>query len=127
MEQNKQRKQPVKLTITYVDGHTEDYSVFMGVAASGIVPAGKADGRLLYMAPEEGFSIELFSSIAATSEVVAGLIDSMIQLLTNCLEGFTKEDPESAMEILKAMEGMFTKRTELYHKVEIIKKDISGN
>lgn len=127
MERNERRERPVKLTITFADGHTKDYNVFMGVAAGGIIPADKIDGRVVYMAPEEGFSTQGFIAIAATSEIVAGLIKTMVKLLADCIEGFISNNPENAMEILKAMEGMSTKSTELYRKTQVIRKDISGN
>lgn len=127
MEKNEQGKQPAKLTITFADGHTKDYNIFMGVAAEGVVPIGRIDGRIVYMAPEEGFSIQGFSAIAATPEVVAALLKAVVIMLTNCIEGLIEEDPIAVIKILEAMEGMGIKSSELFRKAKIIKKDVSGN
>lgn len=127
MEENEQGRQPVKLTVTFADGHTEDHSVFMGVAAKGAVPVGKIDGRIAYMAPEEGFSVQGFSVIAATPEVVAALLKSAITMVTSCMESLIKEDPVAVMGILEAMEGMSAESSERYHRAQIIKREASGN
>lgn len=127
MENDKQENQPVKLTVTFVDGHTKDYNIFMGVAAEGAVPVGKFDGRIVYMAPDEGFLVQGFSAIAATPEVVAALLKSMVLMLTSCIESLIKEDPIAVIKILEVMEGMGVKSSELFHKTQIMKKDVNGN
>lgn len=113
-----------KLTVTYGDGHTEDFDVFMAVLASGLMIAGREGDRIFYSAAEEGFSCYSISAIAASSEVVVGLLKSLIELIAHLMEAVS---PEMALEVLLALTSLSSGKTQLYLETKTIEKHPEEN
>ncbi len=115
-------KQPMKLTITHADGHTESYDIFIAVVAKGLLPAGKSDdGRVYYMADEEHFTITGACSIAADTAVVAGLLEGIFSVVSSILET-AKDDPSALHELLRSLSLLGLEKTVLFGDKKIIHK-----
>lgn len=111
--------QPVKLTITFADGHTQDFDVFVAVGTEGIVAAGIEQGRVYYEAMEEGFSTRAFASIAATTPVIAAILRS-IDTIMKSITG--SADPTALIELLAASSWLKTEKTTTFKDSRTIHK-----
>ena len=121
-EGNKNR--PVKLTITFGDGHAEDFDTFIAAIAQGLIPAGKANGVILYSAPEEGPDCATFSMISADPAVVAGILMSMDSLADRIIESM---DAGTAIAVSNAMANLNPKHIERFKDTAIITRRLSEN
>lgn len=111
-------KHAVKLTLTFDDGTTEDYDVFISVVAMGLVPCGKDGDTVTYTAPVEGFSCMAHSHIATTPEVAAGMLQAVMEIITKMMEAMP---PEVVPGFLDALLSLSTKRTIHHHESRAIK------
>lgn len=116
MEEQNKEQQPVKLTITFGDGHTKDYDVFIGVVADGLL-ATKIDDRIYYTALEGGFQSYGFSSLAVDATVLTGLMKAFQEVMNAIIDSM---DAHLAIQVLEVMSTIGTKRTELYMDKKII-------
>jgi len=89
-----------KMTITFADGHTEDFDVFMAVVAVNLLPAGRDGETVCYTAPESGFGTRGITAIAATSEVIIGLIGAVMTSVSRVIECLP---PEAAPGLVEAL------------------------
>jgi len=122
MEQNKEQ-QPVKLTVTFGDGHTMDFDVFIAVVAGGLLPTKTGD-RTCYTAMEEGFQSYGLTAIAADATIIVGLIQAFHEIMNSIMDSM---DVHMAIEMLGAMSSLKTKGTVLYFYKQIIRKNSGEN
>lgn len=118
------KTQPVKLTITFADGHTQDFDTFVSVVVEGLVPAGKEDGLIVYMAPKEGFVCYSMSSLQVCPTVVAGILKSLNDIIKRLVGGF---DAAMAAEVSRALHTLNTEETDLYKNIAVIHRDSRSN
>lgn len=95
----------VKVTITFADGHTEDFDTFMASVAYGLIPAGKdeEDGTPFYMAEKGRFQSRSIVHVAASADVLVGLINAFLSTMTSL---FKDIGPEEALKLLEAFDSM---------------------
>lgn len=96
---NKEHKAE-KVVITFQDGHTESYDTFIALVALGLTPVGKDGNNIVYMAEEDKLQTRAIAHVAAPSEVIAALINSLTELIGNLL---SQASPEEALSIMKAI------------------------
>lgn len=118
-------KREPKLTITNPDGSTENPEVFIAVVARGLIPIGKEGERILYMA-EEGFSVGIMCSIAASQEVVAALLEGLLRIAAGIIDT-ARDDPGALFEMLQTLESLRSKRTVVYEEKGIIRRKPGEN
>ena len=115
---------PVKMTITYEDGTITDYPVFIAAVASGLMVGGREGDTIFYAPGSEGFSSQGIAHVAATSEVVYGLIIAVKKIINSILE---QSPVECLLELMSSASTMGIKTTEEYNDVKFIKKRPSEN
>lgn len=113
-----------KLTITFRDGHTEDFDVFTIAVADGLVPAARdEDGDVLYIAGEN-FSTRGITAIAATPEVVVALLMTVVRSIDALLD---RGDPKMLVYLLEALDSMRPKETKLFQQSKTVTKHPQDN
>ena len=113
---NSNENQPVKLTITFADGHTRDFDTFISVVAEGLVPMGKDNDIVLYSAPAEGFRCEALTSISVDAAVLSGLLSALGNVGKRIIDSL---DLEMLMVVRGLMVEANTKGTDLFHHTAI--------
>lgn len=104
----------VKMTITYQDGHTEDFDTFLAAIAIGLTQVGTAeDGCPVYMG-EEGFSSRGITHVTASTEVVASLLQVVMDMVGGLLSSCSRN---GALKLLLALESMDMKRGDSYSDI----------
>ncbi|KKN54527.1 hypothetical protein LCGC14_0591190 [marine sediment metagenome] len=123
MESNTEH-QPVKLTITYADGRTKDFEIFIAVVAEGLIVTGESEGVVLYSAAED-FHCLLVASVAADYPVVSELLKGMQGTVKKMLMGM---EPLMALKIVSGLiEQKDLKGEEPYYECRTARKNAESN
>jgi len=96
-------EEAVKMTITFTDGHTEDFDTFIAAVATGLTVFKVEEGRPIYMAEEGKFHTRGLMCIAGGTEIVAGLINTILGIIGVLIE---KSGPAANADLLKQLTGM---------------------
>ena len=122
---NGNKDQPMKLTVTFADGHTVDFDTFVAVVVDGLIPTGKENDMILYSASVDGFSCDTMASISADAPVVAGIIKALTDATKRIISDL---DTGMAIQVAEAMSKLTTGMgTENYKHTAIVRRKISGN
>ena len=124
VQEGEEKNRAVKATVTFADGHTQDFDVFVVVGAEGIIATFKKDDKICYSAPEDGFTTVILTSIAADIPVIAGLLEGMSSGMTAILDSL---DPMGILEMLKVSAALGTRETTVYKNTESIRKNPNEN
>jgi len=112
-----------KMTVTFADGHTEEYTIFVAAVAHGLMIEGKHEGEMYYVAPQEGFSVQGIVHIATSVDVVVGLLKAMFELKNTIVKSISARP----LELLQALALLSSKKVSQYEKSEIIDKKSGEN
>jgi len=94
-----------KVSVTFKDGHAEDYDTFILAVATGLTPVGKEGDTIIYIAEEDKFQTRAIAHIGATSVVVAALVKTFFEILYSLI---SKADPKEAIQLLEAIISLGT-------------------
>jgi len=124
MEEKDRKNKAVKLTVTFADGHTEDFDTFITSVAMGLTPIGKdEDGSVVYIAEENKFQTQGILHINGTADVIAGLINTFMSMIENLVPS----DPNASMQLLQALITLRSNTTEKYIRNEAKKINPNNN
>jgi len=105
----------VSMTITFSDGHTEEFSVFMAIVAEGMIPIHKNGEELYYAADGEKFITKGIMSVRSSMDIIAALLKTSDQL-TNTLLGSL--DGQGLISLLIHGTSMSSRMTILHDRHE---------
>ena len=115
----------VKMTITYQDGHTEDFDTFLAVVATGMIPVGVAgDGLPIYTGSEESLHTRSMAHVSASSEVLASLINTVIHTISQTIGELPKR---AAIQLLMGLRDIKTRSTDGHSSMDIREIDPRNN
>lgn len=113
-----EERHAVKLTVTYSDGSTEDFDVFLATVASGLILSGKdEDGDVLYTAGKD-LNTRGIAHITASPEVSVALALTSMRVVERIVDGMP---PEAIPSWIEALLSLSSKATELYHVSKTVK------
>ena len=105
-----------KITITYANGHTEEFDTFLAVVASGLTPVGMEDGLPIYMAEEGKMQARGIAHVAADAEVIGALVNTFIETIKQL---FSSAGPEEARNLMEAILSVKARRVETHTEYRI--------
>lgn len=114
----------IKITVTYMDGHTTDFDTFAAAVATGLIPAGRDErGNCVYMAGKDGFQTAAIVHIYGGSEIMVGLVKTLVRIINNVMPS----DLEGLAPFMNALNHIETEVTEEHISVEEKKVDPTTN
>lgn len=97
----------MKLTITYKDGHTEEYDTFMCAVATGMTPVGVAeDGLPIYIGEGKSLQTRAMAHVTASTEVMVSLINTFLHTIKETISELPKE---AVLQLLMGLRDIRTR------------------
>ena len=104
----------VKITVTYDDGHTDDYDVFILAVATGLMPVDKIGNDIVYI-PTDKFSTFGIACIKANTDVIVGLVRAINAIISNMVNSM---DERGLLELMVSLGTLHGTESEKYSEVE---------